>query len=179
MPSAESGLQEPELREQINTLMRACRTLSLATLSAPFDAQRGADQKTPEPWACELFFVSDADLVLYFISSPDSRHSQDLLRSPQVAVTLSQKASDWFCVKGLQISGEASRVPDSLRPAVLALYLQKSPQLQALYRQPANAAEELIRQRLINSCFYAIRPRWIRLIDNSRHFASKRELRLD
>ena len=175
----QSELSEPALREQISELMHTCRTLSLATLSTQADQQEGTDPIRAVPWACELFFVSDDDLVLYFISSPDSRHSQDLLRHPQVAATLSQEASDWFCVKGLQISGEATKVPESQRSEILERYLQKSPQLQALYRQPANAAEELVRERLINSCFYAIRPHWIRLIDNNRHFASKRELRLD
>ncbi|MFT6913793.1 MAG: hypothetical protein ACJAWL_000079 [Motiliproteus sp.] len=162
---------EAELRSEITGLLHASQTLTLATLSAPAE-----DCGVLEPWAAELFFVSDEDLALYFVSSPRSRHSLNLLQNPQVAATISSKVSDWFCVKGLQVSGQAAEVPESQRAAVLALYLQKSPQLQALYLQPANAGEEAIRERLIKSCFYAIRPDWIRLIDNSIKFASKREL---
>lgn len=165
---------EAELRLEITELLQGCQTLTLATLTAPAD-----HSAIVEPWAAELFFVSDVHLALYFISSPDSRHSRDLLQNPRVAATMSIHVSDWLCAKGLQISGQAAEVPESQRAAVLALYLQKSPQLQALYLQPANAAEEAIRERLIGSRFYAIRPSWIRLIDNNRQFASKRELRLE
>lgn len=165
---------ETALRIEITELLQGCQTLTLATLTTPADEGR-----VVEPWAAELFFVSDENLDLYFISSPDSRHSRDLLKHPQVAATLSLDVSDWFCVKGLQLSGQAAKVPESQRAAVLALYLQKSPQLQALYLQPANAMEEAMRERLISSCFYVIRPDWIRLIDNNRQFASKRELRLE
>ncbi|MFT5721222.1 MAG: hypothetical protein ACI9W6_001535 [Motiliproteus sp.] len=164
---------EAELRAEITALLQGSQTLTLATLSAP-----AAVGGVVEPWAAELFFVNDDDLALYFISSADSRHSRDLLQSPQVAATVSTHVSDWFCAKGLQICGQAAEVPESQRAAVLALYLHKSPQLQAVYLTPANAGEEAIRERLIKSCFFVIRPDWIRLIDNNIQFASKRELRL-
>ncbi|MEH6471588.1 MAG: pyridoxamine 5'-phosphate oxidase family protein [Halopseudomonas sp.] len=164
---------EETLRQSIVELLHASSSLTLATLTAPAD--EGGEHQS---WATELFFASDESLSLYFISSPNSRHSQDILHCPQVSATVSGDVSDWFAIKGLQLSGRAKVVTESQRSAALALYLDKFPSLRTLYQQPANDDEERIRQRLDNSCFYCIEPQWIRLIDNSRQFASKQELRL-
>ncbi len=40
------------------------------------------------PWAASLFFARDEECNLYFISSQSSRHVQDLLTEPNVAVTV-------------------------------------------------------------------------------------------
>lgn len=166
---------EALLRADIARLLQSCSTLALATLST--SASVAADVQ--EPWAAQLFFVSDEHLRLYFISSLGSQHCKDLLRNPQVAATISGDTSDWLSVKGLQIRGRAMRLPKSQYARVLALYLAKSPQLLALYERPSNADEEKIRQRLMDADFFSIDPVWIRLIDNSRGFSDKQELKLD
>tara|TARA_R110001583_G_scaffold29807_4_gene103828 strand:- start:7649 stop:8176 length:528 start_codon:yes stop_codon:yes gene_type:complete len=168
---------EAVLRADIAKLLQSCSALALATLSRSASVKGVADVQ--EPWAAQLFFVSDENLNLYFVSSPESRHCQDLLRNPHVAATISGDTSDWLSVKGLQIRGRAKPLPKSQYARVLALYLGKSPQLQALYQRPANPNEEKIRQRLMDANFYRIDPVWIRVIDNSRGFSHKCELKLD
>ena len=58
------------------------------------------------------------------------------------------------------------------------LYLDKFPQLARLQERPRNDQEKLIAERLLSSDFYQLRPGTIRLIDNSRGFGFKQELRL-
>lgn len=175
---------QAKLRQRIQELLQASNALTLATLNSSAAGHgtlqaEGQQQAVLKPWAADLFFVSDQTLLLYFISSPGSQHSRDLVENGQVAVTVRGDSPDWFSIRGLQINGRAAVVAEQQRPAVLALYLEKFAALKAIYQQPANTDEEKIRQRLIDSCFYCIQPRWVRLIDNSQGFAAKQELTLD
>jgi uncharacterized protein YhbP (UPF0306 family) len=42
----------------------------------------------------------------------------------------------------------------------------------------ADDSARLIASRLLSNPFYCIQPQWVRLIDNSRGFGNKQELRL-
>ena len=61
------------------------------------------------PWAATVFFASD-DLQLYFFSSPDSRHCQNLALNPKVAVTIQEDYHDWRKIKGIQLEGQVALV---------------------------------------------------------------------
>ena len=169
---------QKKLRLRIQELLQASNVLTLATLNAS-DGSPVIQPVVLQPWAADLFFASDQTLSLYFISSPDSQHSQNLEGQDEVAVTVRGDSSDWFSIRGLQISGHAAAIAEQQRPAVLELYLNKFSALKAIYQQPASADEEKIRLRLIDSRFYCIKPHWVRLIDNGQGFAAKQELTFD
>jgi uncharacterized protein YhbP (UPF0306 family) len=50
--------------------------------------------------------------------------------------------------------------------------------VRALFEMPKNQDEETIAQRLKAANLYCLKPRWIRLTDNSRWFGYKFEVEL-
>lgn len=151
--------------EKIYSLLTECNVMSLAT----------CDDNTP--WAASVFFVADDVFNLYFISGQSSRHSQNGATNSRVAVTINKDHSDWFTISGLQIEGSVSVSPAQERERVLALYLNKFPNLSRLRDNPSNEQEKLIVDRLMASDFYCLTPRKIRLIDNSMGFGFKTEIK--
>ena len=43
------------------------------------------------PWVCNMYFSSDEDLNMYFISSPEVLHSKQIGKSPEIAFSI-----PWF-----------------------------------------------------------------------------------
>jgi uncharacterized protein YhbP (UPF0306 family) len=70
-------------RAAIGDLLETHNTATLAT--------SGADG----PWAAAVFFASDADLNLYFVSDPRTRHARDLAVCPEVAAAIHADCSAW------------------------------------------------------------------------------------
>jgi hypothetical protein len=151
--------------EKIHSLLKECNVMSLATC------------EDNVPWAASVFFVADDAFNLYFISGQSSRHSQNGATNSRVAVTINKDHSDWFTISGLQIEGSVSVSPVQERERVLALYLNKFPNLSSLRDNPSNEQEKLIVDRLMTSDFYRLKPRKIRLIDNSMGFGFKTEIK--
>jgi uncharacterized protein YhbP (UPF0306 family) len=133
-------------------------TLSLATCH---DSQ---------PWSTDLFYASDDSCRLYFVSSVTTRHCQNIASNPQVSVSISGEVADWREIKGLQLDGVAGVVSEADRDGVIEMYLTKFPALKTLHQ-----ASELL-SLLLESHFYCISPKWIRLIDNSKGFGHKDEM---
>lgn len=150
----------------IRRMLESHNTLTLATCS------------DGRPWAASLFFASDAKLNLYFVSNHRTRHGRDLAAGSAAVATVNTDAGRWTEVKGLQIQGEVSVVEGVRRVAAMKAYLGKFADVRALFEMPKNQDEETIAERLRAANFYALRPSWIRLIDNSRWFGYKRELEL-
>jgi hypothetical protein len=90
-------------------------------------------------------------------------------------VSISGEFADWGAIKGLQIDAVAGVVSESDRIGVLEMYLAKFPSLQKLYQAPENEQGRQIVARLLESHFYRISPKWIRLIDNRKGFGHKEE----
>lgn len=164
--------KEAEMRGYAHQLLQQNHSLSLATLTT---SDAGIKSDKCVPWAANLFFVSNRDFQIYFVSSGKSRHCRDISAEPRVAVTVSKNQSDWFEICGLQATGVAAVVPLAEREQVLELYLGKFPRLAMLYQRPANQQERSIAERFDNSDFYSITPDWLRVIDNGRGFGFKYE----
>lgn len=122
------------------------------------------------PWSTDLFYASDDDCRLYFISSVTTRHSKHIAANPRVSVSISRQCADWKDIRGLQLDGVASVVSETDRDAVVEIYLAKFPALKKLHQ-----ASEIFRI-FRESSFYRVSPEWIRLIDNSKTFEHKDEL---
>ena len=153
-----------ECKQQIAALLHRQHCLSLST------------SNQNRPWATNLFYCSDSQFNLYFVSGTHSRHAEDIAENPKVAVTIHESTTDWTQVKGLQMDATASLLNETESAAVLSMYLQKFNKLGQIFNAPSNPEEEKIAQRLEQSRFYRISPRWIRLIDNKQGFSHKQEL---
>jgi len=81
-------------------------------------------------------------------------------------------------VRGVHLEGQVNLVTGVARLAALKLYLAKFPDVRAMFDQPRDKNEETIATRLKATNFYRLSPAWLRLIDNSRWFGYKEELRL-
>ncbi|MCB9456507.1 MAG: pyridoxamine 5'-phosphate oxidase family protein [Anaerolineaceae bacterium] len=145
-----------ENRETVRAFLETQSTLALATVD-----------EAGNPQAAPLFYISDDDLNLYWLSSPTSRHSLNLAANKQVAATIYPAVWEWTAIRGLQIEGEAGIVRDSAhRETILTRYRHKfnlPPDLNAIIEQ---------------SILYSLRPTWIRWLDNGVSFGYKAEITL-
>ena len=153
-----------EERAAIRQMLEAHNTISLATC------------RDDKPWVASLFFASDRDLNLYFVSDYRTHHAGDIGDGADVFATVNTDCAQWSEVKGLQISGFAKMVDGLERMSALRYYLLKFPDVKALFEAPKGKDEETIAQRLKSASMYRLEPRWIRLIDNSRWFGYKLEI---
>jgi uncharacterized protein YhbP (UPF0306 family) len=165
--SASSPVTERDERRLIGAYLAEHSTMTLATCS-----DKG-------PWAAAVFYAHDADFALYFMSSADTRHMRDIAAASEVAATIHDDNQGWKSLRGLQIRGSCSKVGKLGLARVEALYAGKFPFLRAAAEQPSEASESTLAERFRNTPFFQLRPSWIRLIDNTRGFGYKTEIRLD
>jgi hypothetical protein len=128
-----------------------------------------------EPWAAAVFYAADADLNLYFVSDPATRHGRDLAANGEVAVAVHADCTAWSEVCGLQLRGRACLLDGAGRDAAMALYLAKFADVRRLFEAPANDDEAAIGRRLRAAGLYRFTPAWLRVIDNRRGFGARRE----
>ena len=77
-----------------------------------------------KPWVCEVHFVYDQDLNLYFRSKPNRRHSQEIAKNPNVAGNIVKQHSDEEAPHGIYFEGTAQQLDESQRQAAFS-YFQK------------------------------------------------------
>ncbi len=156
-----------ELRQLLQAFLVQHNTMTLATVDPA-----GA------PQAAAVFYAADDALNLYFLSSPNSRHSVNLAHQPRVAATVQADNQDWRSIQGLQIEGTAQMVEGAAELARAALlYAGRFEFLRGLLGG-GNDGPAALRGPLASSRFYTLRPSWIRLIDNTQGFGHKEELHL-
>ena len=124
------------------------------------------------PWAAAVFYVND-DHVLYFLSSPTSRHSLNLAQNPKVAVTIQEDYSDWLDIKGVQIEGVASEIFGDEEQRARTLYGRKFPVIGMIAQAPAALVKALAKVR-----WYKIVPQKMYFIDNALGLGNRDEIEL-
>ncbi|MEJ2240469.1 MAG: pyridoxamine 5'-phosphate oxidase family protein, partial [Gemmatimonadales bacterium] len=90
-----------DLQASLREFLEQHDTMTLATI--------GPDR---EPRAAAVFYAVGEELVLYFLSNPASRHSENLARDSRVAATIQRDGQPWQEIRGLQIEGTAQLVTD-------------------------------------------------------------------
>lgn len=76
------------------------------------------------PWICNVYYVVDNKLNIYWLSYPSRRHSIDIASNENVALTLAVKQST--PVIGVQAQGVASEVKNAaIVVKVMAMYIKK------------------------------------------------------
>ena len=83
--------------QRVKQFLAAHTTLTLATA-----APNGG------PQAAALFYAHEDDFGLIFISEKKARHSVNITRNPQVAVTIQADGQTWQTICGLQLEGTAT-----------------------------------------------------------------------
>lgn len=148
------------LRERVLALLGEHHVMTLSTI--------GADG----PWAAAVFYAHD-DLRLYFLSSPTSRHAENLARDSRAAATIQRDYDDWPGIRGLQLAGTVREVARADEARVRALYQQRYPLIGGGAGVPRKLLEALDKIR-----WYEFVPDDIHLIDNTLGFAHREHLPL-
>ena len=117
-------------------------------------------------WANEVIYVFDDALNVYWISDPNVRHSQSILRHPQVAgvITVSRPGEDNF---GIQFSGTAEKIEGPRFDLAVKHYLKR--------KKSAPREDQDI---LEGDSWYRLRPTFIELIDEKHHGFEKQKIML-
>lgn len=150
-----------ELKPQVLDYLKNHNTMTLATCAGE------------SPWAATVFFASD-DLRLYFFSSPESRHCQNLAANRRVAVTVQEDYSDWRAIKGIQLEGRVELVDGVVAKAkALAIYALKYPEVIKRFTDPASG---VFHQAFLKVKFYCVVPEKLFFIDNAQGFGKRQEL---
>jgi uncharacterized protein YhbP (UPF0306 family) len=122
------------------------------------------------PWAAAVFYVHDG-LRLYFLSSPTSRHGQNLAADPRAAAAIQEDYRDWPAIKGVQLEGRVAPVGDRELSGVRALYGAKFPVVGKIAEAPPAIVAALAKVR-----WYALTPEAVYFIDNSAGFGRRARL---
>ncbi len=130
-------------------------------------------------WAATVFYASDADLNLYFVSDLKTRHGRDMHHDARVSAAINRDVSTWNEVIGLQLEGRAVVLEGEARLKALDIYLAKFTDVQRLFDRPKDAHEKIIADRLQRAPFWRLTPSWVRLIDSTHGFGWKWETTLE
>jgi hypothetical protein len=151
------------LEGRIKSYLEGHNAMSIATL------------RNGQVHAASVFYVN-VGLDLYFISSPSSRHGEDLAIDPQAAVTINEDYSNWLDIKGLQLSGKVrqfGRLRDNAK--IADSFTQKFPDVGRFFGRPDEITEDAA-SKVAKVLFYRFRPLSIFYVDNSLGFGHRDEL---
>jgi uncharacterized protein YhbP (UPF0306 family) len=147
-----------QLITRIKQFLADHTTLTLATIA-----------RDGRPQAAPLFYAEMDDLSLIFISEKKVRHSQNIVRDNRVAATIYADGQQWQSIQGIQLEGTCKGLTGPPAQVARTIYLSKYPFIEK---------NKLLKLMLHKVTFYQITPIWLRLIDNTRGFGHKEELRL-
>lgn len=152
-----------DLKSQVLAYLQSHNTMTLATCASEV------------PWAATVFYASD-ELDLFFFSSPESRHCQNLAINPRVAVTIQEDYNDWRAIKGIQLEGQVVLVEGVLQKTkAMAVYARKYAEIITLFTDPGSGA---LHQAFRKVKFYQVVPERVFFINNEQGFGKRQELGL-
>lgn len=156
-----SNTMSDNLKQQILDYLHSHNTMTLATCAGD------------SPWAATVFYASE-EFRLYFFSSPESRHCQNLAANPHVAVTVQEDYKDWREIKGIQLEGKVVAVESVLEKAkAMTAYARKYPSVIKLFTNPASG---VFYKAFLKVKFYCVMPERVFYIDNEQGFGKRQEL---
>jgi len=150
-----------DLKRQILNYIETHNTMTLGTCQGAI------------PWAATVFYSSQG-FRLYFFSSPDSRHCQNLAANPRVAVTIDEDYRDWRQIKGIQLEGKVFELNSLIEKGkAIATYTRKYPEIMKVFTDPASG---VFHRAFLKVKFYCVIPERIFYIDNEQGFGHRQEL---
>ncbi|MFC1815803.1 pyridoxamine 5'-phosphate oxidase family protein [Thermodesulfobacteriota bacterium] len=158
-------VEKNELKKTILAYMQSHHTVSLAT------------ERNGVPHAATVFYVN-IGYQLYFLSSPTSRHAENLSHNPKVSATINEDYSKWQLIKGIQMEGRVESVGGILENGRIATaFLKKFPDVADFLISPRKLGQA-IAQKVAKVKFYKLIPARIYFIDNAQGFGKRNELTL-
>jgi uncharacterized protein len=154
-----------ETRQRVSAFLREHTTLALATVG-----EEGL------PAVAAVFYASDDDLSLYFLTEERTEHGRNMLGNPAVAGAIHEDGQDWRGIRGLQLKGRAAIVTGAVLPHAIKTYASRYAFVASLLA--GQAGPVALTGPLARARFWVLRPTWFRLIDNTVRFGHKEELRL-
>jgi len=113
-----------------------------------------------KPWACNVHYYSDEGLNFYWISTLETRHSQDIAQNQQVAATIlvHENTPEENYVIGISIEGTAELVGENIDDQIGEAYVKKHGKGPNLVRDIASGSNP--------HKFYCLKPSKIVLFDS-------------
>jgi len=125
-----------------------------------------------QPWNCTVYYAFDNNWNIYYISTPNRRHSQEILINPKVsgAIAFSQEPYPKDGVQGLQFEGVAELLSGDDEEIASKLYIQQLNREATLLDDVRNGKNP--------HKFYRVKPTKIVLFD-SVHFPDNPRKEID
>ena len=124
------------------------------------------------PAAAALFYAILDDMLI-FLSEEKTAHVQNLLRHPRAALTVHRDGQLWQELRGLQARGTALSLPEVSWTRAWQAYEQRFPFVKRA--RVTHNEDHVLAGPLAQARWYAVKPLWVRLIDNRRGFGWKAE----
>jgi uncharacterized protein YhbP (UPF0306 family) len=136
-----------DVKQLANSYLQTARVMQLAT------------SVNNQPWVCNVHFLSDDYLNLYWISDPTRRHSQEIAQNPKVAITIKihEDTPDEPYVIGVSLEGQATLLNDEETKRVAKQYINK-------LNKPHTLLQEMIEGKTSRK-FYQLKPSGLVLFD--------------
>jgi len=150
----------PTLRQTIAEYLTDHHVMTLST------------QGTDGPWAAAVFYVPDAERLI-FLSAPNSRHCRNLAQDSRCAATIHENYEDWRQIKGIQLEGHVRELQGEEQDRARGLYAQRFPVVGRLANAPSSILAALARVH-----WYVLAPSRLYFIDNSRGFGHREQIEL-
>ena len=158
-------MEPSELKKMILDYLKSHNTVSVAT------------ERDGAPHAATLFYVS-IGYQLYFLSSPTSRHAENLSLNPKVSATINEDYSNWLLIKGIQLEGRVVGLGGILENGRIAkAYVKKFPTVADFLFSPRKLGQA-IAGKVAKVKFYKLTPSKIYFINNEISFGQREELTL-
>ncbi len=139
-----------KLRNLIAEYLKEAKMMHLATV------------RNGKPWSCNVWFAADKDMNIYWFSSNNRRHSQDVADDPRVAASIWIPSEPADESRGIQLEGTAKRLtkPADIAKA-MSVYVGKIFTLQAV--------KQFMASREYPHHFYRITPSSVVLFDTKNY----------
>ncbi len=99
-----------DLRELVRDYLSKAQVMQIAT------------SHDHQPWVATVYFATDIDLNLYWMSRVSRRHSQEILENPKVAGAIVLPHNYGEKVRGIQFEGTAKQLSDGDAQSGINIY---------------------------------------------------------
>lgn len=106
------------------------------------------------PWVCILAYCFDANYNFYFVSLPNSNHSEHIKNNSNVAFTVFDSRQDFGKGVGLQIEGKAKEIDDSELPETEKIYFNRKYPYGNINNEFIDGLKDLLKKKVYR--FYKI-----------------------
>ena len=120
-------------------------------------------------WVADVIYVFDDELNIYWMSTPQSRHSLAINKNCTIAGTITVSQTPGQKDLGVQVCGVVAKLGKTVKPGIVLKYLHKT--------HGCNVAqiEDVLKD---GYDWYVLRPEFIELIDQLHFGFNKQRLTL-